>query len=61
MASPTFLKDDSGLFMSPSPGFLLVRVFFESESGSVRVWKYANVSWTAGVLSLLLGVEFTVT
>ena len=34
MASPAFLKDESGFFTSPSPGFLLVRVFFESESGS---------------------------
>ena len=34
MVSPAFLKDESGFFSSPSPGFLVVRVFFESESGS---------------------------
>ncbi len=34
MVSPAFLKDESGFFSSPSPGFLVVRVFFESESES---------------------------
>ena len=33
MASPAFLKDESGFFTSPSPGFLLVRVFSESGPG----------------------------
>jgi hypothetical protein len=28
-----FLKDESGLFSSPDPGFYLVGIFFESESG----------------------------
>jgi hypothetical protein len=46
IASPAFLNVESGFFSCSSPGFILVRVFTESgsesESGPVRISKYAQ-------------------